>query len=56
LPALPSSSSDGKKRGVIGFVKKVLGKLEKVGVLGKMKARREREEMMVVVQRESWAA
>jgi hypothetical protein len=56
LPALPSSSSDGKKRGVMGFVKKVLGKLEKVGVLGKMKARREREEMMVVVQRESWAA
>jgi hypothetical protein len=39
----------------MGFVKKVLGKLEKVGVLGKMKARREREGRMVV-QRESWAA
>jgi hypothetical protein len=55
LPALPSSSSEWKKRGVMGFVKKVLGKLEKVGVLGKMKARWEREGRMVV-QRESWAA
>jgi hypothetical protein len=28
---------------VLGFVKKVMGKLERVGVLGKMKGVRERE-------------
>jgi hypothetical protein len=58
LPALPSSplpspsrstrseggSASGRKTGkVLGFVKKVMGKLERVGVLGKMKGVRERE-------------
>jgi hypothetical protein len=46
LPALPIPQDDAsaKKEGkVVGFVKKVMGKLERVGVLGKMRARRERE-------------
>jgi hypothetical protein len=45
LPAIP----EGKKGKMLSFVKKVMGKLDKVGVLGKMKARREG-------RRESWAA
>jgi hypothetical protein len=44
LPAI----SEGRKGKVLGFVKKVMSKLDKVGVLGKMKARREG-------RRESWA-
>jgi hypothetical protein len=44
LPAIP----EGTKSKVLGFVKKVMSKLDKVGVLGKMKARREG-------RRESWA-
>jgi hypothetical protein len=44
LPAIP----EGRKGKVLGFVKKVMSKLDKVGVLGKMKARREG-------RRESWA-
>jgi hypothetical protein len=46
LPAIP----EGKNGKVLGFVKKVMGKLEKVGVLGNMKGRRERGG-----RRESWA-
>jgi hypothetical protein len=47
LPALPSyarSEGSARKTGkVLGVVKKVMGKLERVGVLGKMKGVRERE-------------